>query len=96
MNNKYTIQGVMNDRWVIWYKDLKKKGNKIGIYKIIDLNNGKKTARFAVRYKPRENQTQEVSDSLIISNCIANFYKHSYTNPRVRSRGGRRSSFVSG
>ena len=93
MNNKYKIQGVMNDRWVIWYKDLKKKGNKIGVYKIIDLNDGKKTARFAVRYKPREGQTQEVSDSLIISNCIANFYKHSYTNPRVRAKGGRRSSF---
>lgn len=96
MNNKYEIKGVINDRWAVWYKDFdKKRGNRIGVYKIIDLYSGTRKCRFAFRYKPREGQSQEVSDSLIISNCIGNFNKTPYLNPRVKAKGGRRSSFTS-
>ena len=72
---KYKFNKVFNDRWSIWYKELPKRGARIGVYKIFDLYAKTRTYRYAFRYKPRENQTQEGSDTNIIMNCIHNFYK---------------------
>ena len=95
MNNKYEFVYVMNDRWAIWYKHFNKSYKaRIGVYKIVDLYSGTRKCRFAFRYKPRQGQTQDQSDALIIMNCINNFTKTPYLNPRVKSRGGRRSSFA--
>jgi len=74
--NKYVFKEVLYDRWAVWYKDFnKKKGSKIGVYKIIDLYSGTREKKFAFRYLPREDQTQEQSDNLILSNATRNFYR---------------------
>lgn len=74
---KYTFQEVISDRWAIWYKDFdKRKGNKIGCYKIIDLFSGTREHRLAIRYVPRKDQTQEQSDGAILSYAIHFFYKN--------------------
>ena len=74
--NKYKIESVLYDRWAVWYKMFpKNKGARIGVYKVIDLYSGTRNTKFAFRYKPREGQSQEQSDNLILSNCIRNFYK---------------------
>ena len=74
--NRYRILEVVNERWAVWYMDFpKRKGNKIGCYKIIDLFKNTREKRYAFRYNPREDQTQEESDRLILSNAIHNFYK---------------------
>lgn len=72
---KYQFDRVINDRWSVWYKELPKRGARIGVYKIFDLFAKTRTYRFALRYKPRENQTQEASDIAILMNGIHNFYK---------------------
>ena len=72
----YTFDRIVYDRYVIYYKDFKKrKGSKIGVYKILDLWKASRKYKFAFRYKPREGQTQEQSDNMILTNCIRNFYK---------------------
>jgi len=77
MSKRYKFQTVMNDKWAIWYLGFtRKRGNKIGVYKIIDLTKETRTYKYAFRYKPREGQTQELSDSLILANSIRNFYKN--------------------
>ena len=74
--NKYKIQEVIRDRYAVWYMPFdKKKGKKIGCYKVVDLYSGTRNTRFAFRYLPREGQTQEQSDNLILANCISNFYR---------------------
>lgn len=74
--NKYKFKELQEDRWVIWYKELENQGNRIGVYKIFDAyKNGRKNARFAVRYKPRKGQTQTESDNLILAKTIRDFYK---------------------
>ena len=85
MNKKYTFKEMINDRYAVWYMNFpKRQGNKIGCYKIIDLYKNNRETRFAFRYRPRENQTQEQSDIAIIMNCIRNFHKH---KPIFFSRG---------
>lgn len=86
MNKKYEFKETVYDRYAVWYLDFpKKKGSKIGCYRIIDLYKGTRETRFAFRYKPREGQTQEQSDVAIISNCIKNFYKPKvYAGTRAR------------
>ncbi len=86
INNKYEFKELVYDKYAIWYKEIQKKGNKIGVYKIIDAASGIRETRFAFRYKPREGQTQEQSDSLIISRAIHNFYKPKNT---IKFRGDR-------
>jgi len=74
--NRYKIKEVKDERWAIWYMDFpKRRGGKIGCYKIIDLFKPTREKKFAFRYLPREGQTQEQSDNLIILNTINNFYK---------------------
>ena len=76
MNKLYKIEKIVNERYAVWYMNFpKKRGNKIGVYRIIDLYSQNRETRFAFRYLPREGQTQEQSDDLIISNSIFNFYK---------------------
>lgn len=73
---KYKIINVVNDKWAVWYYQFpKRKGNRIGCYKIVDLQSGIRESRFAFRYKPREGQSQEQSDNLIVMNCIRSFYR---------------------
>lgn len=74
--NKYKIVKVVNDKWAVWYYQFpKRKGSRIGCYKIVDLQSGIREARFAFRHKPREGQSQEQSDDLIIMSCIRGFYR---------------------
>jgi len=74
MNKNYTVDRIVNDRYVVWYMPFqKKKGNKIGVYKIFDLYTSKKNAKFAFRYTAREGQSQVMSDESIISTTIASF-----------------------
>lgn len=74
--NRYKIKEIKDERWAIWYMDFpKRRGSKIGCYKIIDLFKTTREKKFAFRYLPREGQTQEESDNLIISYAIKNFYK---------------------
>ncbi len=73
---KYKFEKVINDRWSVWYKDIKRRGNKIGVYKVIDLYKGNRTYKYAFRYRPRDGQTQEQSDSLILAGLINNYYKN--------------------
>lgn len=73
--SKYEFKECVNDRYTVWYKDLPRVGNRIGVYKIIDLYKGNRDARFAFRYRPRKNQTQEESDNAIISKAIFYFDK---------------------
>ena len=76
MNKRYNLKEIINDRWAIWYIQFpKRKGNRIGCYKIIDLYKPVRTYKYAFRYKPREGQTQEQSDNAIIMNCIRGFYR---------------------
>ena len=37
---KYKFDKVFNDRWSIWYKELPKRGARIGVYKIFDFDTG--------------------------------------------------------
>ncbi len=74
--NRYKIQEIIRDRYAVWYMSFsKKKGKRIGCYKVVDLYSGTRTTRFAFRYLPREGQTQEQSDNMILTNCIFNFYR---------------------
>ena len=76
MNKKYKLEKIINDRYVVWYMPFpKKKGNRIGVYKIYDLYSTARNARFAFRYTAREGQSQLMSDDNIISTTIANFNK---------------------
>jgi len=76
MSKRYEFLEVKNDRYAIWYLDFgPTKRNKIGCYKIIDLYSHCRKYKYAFRFKPREGQSQEVSDSLIISNAIHYFNK---------------------
>ena len=80
MNNKYEIKGVINDRWAVWYKDFdKKRGNRIGVYKIVDLYSGTRETKFVFRWKVKGNKTQEVFDEQLIAGGIRNFYKNKNT-----------------
>lgn len=92
--NKYKIEKVMNDRWAVWYMPFpKRKGSRIGVYKIIDLYKTTRETRFAFRYKPREDQSQEQSDLAILTNCIRNFYKQKvYMGSKFENRGNRSSN----
>lgn len=89
MNKKYNFENIMYDKYAIWYMPFpKRKGNRIGVYKIIDLYKDNRETRFAFRYKPREGQTQEQSDNLIIMNCIKNFYKQKiFLGTKFENRG---------
>lgn len=76
MNKRYKIEKIINERYAVWYMAFpKKKGNRIGVYRIIDLYSNNRETRFAFRYLPREGQTQDQSDDLILVNSIYNFYK---------------------
>ena len=76
MKKSYKFEQVINDRYAIWYLAFpKRKGNRIGVYKLIDLYKPTRETRFAFRYRPREGQTQDQSDNAILVNCIRNFYK---------------------
>jgi hypothetical protein len=73
---KYKFEKVVNEKYAVWYMAFpKRKGNRIGVYKILDLYKGTRECRFAFRYRPREGQTQEQSDNAIIMNCVSNFYR---------------------
>ena len=72
---KYKIDRVVNERWAVWYMEIPKSRNKLGMYRIIDLYSGTRETRFAPRWKVKGDKTQEVFDNQLIFRAIRNFYK---------------------
>ena len=75
MNKKYKIDKIINNRWAIWYMEIPKSKNKLGVWRIIDLYSGVRTTRFAFRWKVKGDKPQEIFDNQLISKAIHNFYR---------------------
>lgn len=76
MNNKYTIEQVINGRWAVWYKNFPNGKYKLGVWKIIDLYSGTREKRFAFKKKVKGTEkTQEQLNEQIVSGTIHRFYR---------------------
>lgn len=76
MNKRYNIDRIVYDRYAVWYMDIPKSKNKLGVYKIIDLFTGTRPTRYAFRWKVKGDKPQEIFDNQLISKAIYNFYKN--------------------
>lgn len=76
---RYNIDRVVNGRWAVWYMDIPRSRNKLGVWRIIDLYSGTRKTKFVFRWKVKGNKTQEVFDEQLIAGGIRNFYKNKNT-----------------
>lgn len=79
MSKRYNIDRVVNGRWAVWYMDIPRSRNKLGVWKIIDLYAGTRPTKFVFRWKVKGNKTQEVFDEQLIAGGIRSFYKNKNT-----------------
>jgi hypothetical protein len=76
MNKLYKFDRVVDERWAVWYKEIKRSKNKLGVWRIIDLYSTGKNLKFAFRWKVKgDEKTQEQLDQQIVMGAIRNFYK---------------------
>lgn len=76
MNKKYKFDKLMLDRYAVWYMEIPKDKNKLGVWKIIDCFPGTKPTKFAFRWKVKDkDKTQEQLDKQILNNTTRNFCK---------------------
>lgn len=76
MNKKYKFDRLIFDRYAVWYMEIPKDKNKLGVWKIIDCFPGTKPTKFVFRWKAKDkNKIQEQLDEQILNNTTRNFYK---------------------